>query len=224
MKKIFKFVPVFSLISLTPVIAVAQNTNSCGDGLTGVLCRINDLLGAVLPFLISLGVLYFIWGVVQYVIADSDEAKTKGKDKIIYGIIGLTVIVSLWGLVFLVVDTFGVGKNNLAPDVSNIIVTSTSSSECVIGGKLHGMIDYVTCIIGRSVIPFIFALAVVMFIWGAVKFFIINAEEDEKRAQGKQFMLWSIIALTVMISIWGLVSILGSTFGFNTGVLPQVKP
>jgi hypothetical protein len=62
-----------------------------------------------------------------------------------------------------------------------------------------------------------------MFIWGAVRFFLIDADDQEKRTQGKQFMLWGIIALAVMISIWGLVRIVGSTFGVDTTFLPEVK-
>jgi len=36
-------------------------------------------------------------------------------------------------------------------------------------------------------------------------------------------MLWGIIALAVMVSVWGLVKILGDTFNVNTTVLPKVK-
>ncbi len=64
----------------------------------------------------------------------------------------------------------------------------------------------------------------VLFLWGALKF-ILNAGEEEKRNQGKQFMLWGIIALAVMISVWGLVNIVTETFDIgDTNFLPQVKP
>ncbi len=72
-----------------------------------ILCKVNELFNFALPVLIALGVLYFVWGVVQYFIGDSDEAKGKGKDRIIYGIIGLAVIISVWGLVYIVTYTFG---------------------------------------------------------------------------------------------------------------------
>jgi NADH:ubiquinone oxidoreductase subunit 6 (subunit J) len=90
-------------------------TNSClfVTGLSGVVCKIGALLSTVLPVLIILGVVYFVWGVVMFVISDSEEAKTKGKDKMIYGIIGLAVIIGMWGLVGIVIRTFGI--NNMAP-------------------------------------------------------------------------------------------------------------
>ncbi|MEK7569645.1 MAG: hypothetical protein AAB500_02025 [Patescibacteria group bacterium] len=194
------------------------------SGLSGVICRISDVLGALLPFLVALGVIYFVWGVVQYFIGDSDEAKKKGRDRIIYGLIGLAIIISVWGLVYILQDTFGLTQD-AAPNVSNLVTTSsTSGSGCTLQSKLQGLIGYVICIIGSSVIPLMFALAVVLFVWGAVKYFLLSGSEEQKRSEGKQFMLWGIIALAVMISIWGLVKILGETFNIGTSTLPQVKP
>ena len=87
------------------------NTTVCvGDGLGYILCQIHTILNSVIPVLIALGVVFFIWGVVLYVIGGGEEAKKKGRDKIIYGIIGLSVIIGLWGLVRIVVTTFGLGS------------------------------------------------------------------------------------------------------------------
>lgn len=101
-----------------PLLALAQTTGGtptvCTGGqittLQSLLCKFNELLGAVLPVLIALGVVYFVWGVITYVIASDEEAKKKGRDRMIYGIIGLVVIVGLWGLVRLVTNTFGLNN------------------------------------------------------------------------------------------------------------------
>ena len=112
MQKLSKFVltTAFSLSVVLPLAASAQGFfySSCGvfSGLSFLLCKISYLLNSVLPVLVALGVVYFVWGVVQYFIGSSEEAKKKGRDGIIFGIIGLVVIVSLWGLVYLVIDTF----------------------------------------------------------------------------------------------------------------------
>ena len=89
---------------------------------------------------------------------------------------------------------------------------------------LKDVLCYFTKLINDSVIPLLFAVATVFFVWGAVKFFIINAAEEAKREQGKQFMIWGIVALTVMLSVWGLVELLTGTFGVGGSVLPQVCP
>ena len=61
-----------------------------------------------------------------------------------------------------------------------------------------------------------------MFIWGVTKY-VINSSDEAKKEKGRQFMLWGLIALTVMFSIWGLVGIFGSTFGVDV-IIPQVQP
>jgi hypothetical protein len=108
-------------LGFAPLLAFAQTTGGtptvCSGGaittIQTLICKFNEILGALLPFLIALGVLYFVWGVVSYMIAGDEEAKTAGRDKIIYGIIGLVVIVGMWGLVRIVTNTFGL--NNIAP-------------------------------------------------------------------------------------------------------------
>ena len=88
--------------------------------------------------------------------------------------------------------------------------------------KLQQLLSYGTCIISNSIIPLIFVLAVVVFVWGVVQY-VMNADSDESREKGRQFMIWGIIGITVMLSVWGLVKILGGTFGIEY-VIPRVKP
>lgn len=187
-----------------------------------LILQFKDILESIIPVLVALGIVYFVWGVVQYVIADGEEAKTKGKDRMIYGVIGFAVIVGLWGLVNIVVNTFFPNSIS-APSLGPL---TGDSATCTLAGdpKFQDVLCYITGIINSSVIPLIFAVATVMFVWGVVQFFIINANEEAKRAQGKQFMIWGIIALAVMLSVWGLVGIFGSTFGIGTSFLPQITP
>ena len=95
-----------------PVLAFAQQQGpSCATAVAGtiqkVICIIGNILNTVIPVLIVLGIVYFVWGVVQYVMASEEEAKKKGRDRMIFGIIGLVVIFGMWGLVGIVTNTFG---------------------------------------------------------------------------------------------------------------------
>ena len=77
-------------------------------------------------------------------------------------------------------------------------------------------------ILENSIIPIIVGLAVVTFLIGVLKF-IRSAGEEKARSEGKQFMLWGIIGLAVMVSVWGLVGIVTGTLGIEAG-LPTVDP
>jgi hypothetical protein len=225
MKKFLKSAVVSSLMIFTPIMVFAQTTGGSCDSRTGLakmICQVTQLLNSIIPLLIALGVVIFIWGVVMYVIADGEEAKKKGKDRMIWGIIGFSVIIGLWGLVILLLNTFGLG-GAVAPTLEPLTGTATT---CSLAGnpKIQDLLCYVTNIINSSIIPLLFTGAVVMFVWGVVQFFFINGEKEEKRAQGKQFMIWGVVALAVMLSVWGLVGILGTTFGISSSILPQVHP
>ena len=116
---IVKFVLVLSFLAFVPLLVFAQTPppggNPCVVGLEMILCRITILLGNVIPVLVALGIVYFVWGVVQYVIASNEEAKKSGKERIVFGIIGLAIVVSLWGLVYVVENTFFTGGRYRAP-------------------------------------------------------------------------------------------------------------
>jgi hypothetical protein len=76
------------------------------------------LVKSIIPFLITLAVVAFIWGIIQYFLspADNEEKRKKGKTFIIWGLIGLFVMISIWGLVGLLSDTFGI--KTLIPQLS----------------------------------------------------------------------------------------------------------
>jgi len=82
------------------------------------------------------------------------------------------------------------------------------------------------CILSPGV-KLLIALAVVVFLWGVFNF--IRASDDSKKSEGKKLMLWGIIGLFVIVSIWGIVSILQNTFipsGRTTPrnvVIPEIK-
>ena len=57
-----------------------------------------------------------------------------------------------------------------------------------------------------------FALSLLLFLWG-LAVFILNAGDEKKIADGRRLMVWGIIALFVVTSIWGIVSFLQGTFG-----------
>ena len=73
--------------------------------------------------------------------------------------------------------------------------------------------------INNVAVPVLFAVAFIVFLWGAFYTFILGANSEEVKEKGKNLMLWGLIGFFVMVSIWGLVNILTGTitFGNNNG-------
>jgi hypothetical protein len=62
-----------------------------------------------------------------------------------------------------------------------------------------------------SAIRLIMVLAFLAFIWGMIRF-LYTAGDDTSRAEGKKFMVWGTLALLFMVTIWGIVKIIKTTF------------
>lgn len=104
---------------LAPVYVFAATEDA--STIEGILVQVGNILNLIIPILISLAVIYFLWGVGRYVIAKGPEDKNKARDTMIYGILGMFVIFSIWGIVaLLAVSLFGAGTETPAPNPPGI--------------------------------------------------------------------------------------------------------
>ncbi len=70
--------------------------------------------------------------------------------------------------------------------------------------------------------PIVVSLALLYFFWGLANY-ILNSGDEEKKSEGRNIMIWGIIALTVMVSVWGLVRVLAQTFQIQGGSPPVIQ-
>jgi uncharacterized membrane-anchored protein len=74
------------------------------------------------------------------------------------------------------------------------------------------LVNQILGVINTIVVPFIAALAFLVFVYGVIKYFFFENKGDEKQfSEGGQFVLWGILGLVVLFSVWGFVNILLST-------------
>ena len=92
-----------------------------------------------------------------------------------------------------------------------------------------GPLETITTGLGNVVdlaLPIVFTLGLLVFFWGLVKYIFAQGNEESK-ADGKKIMLWGLIAIFVMATVWGLVRFIGTTLGVenvqNVNV-PGVNP
>lgn len=64
------------------------------------------------------------------------------------------------------------------------------------------------------IIPALFGIVFVYFIWKLIDAWVLHAGDANKRAEGKQYAIAAVIAFVVMISAWGIVVLVNqSLFG-----------
>jgi len=64
----------------------------------------------------------------------------------------------------------------------------------------------------------LFALISVGLLYGVV-LFLANTDNEGKREQIKPYLLWGVIGIAVVISLWGILEMLGGTFGVSAGII-----
>jgi len=91
---------------------------------------------------------------------------------------------------------------------SAIVVPSITSAANVenLGGLIRLLASFI-----NPIAAIITGLAFIFFLWGIAKY-IFSAGDENKKQEGKSIMLWGIIGLFVMFSIWGILTILFNTF------------
>ena len=92
--------------------------------------------------------------------------------------------------------------------------TPVADSELELG-KLTSVVNEILQFIDSTLVPLIFAIAFIVFIWGVFRYFITGAADEEKRKEGKNFIFWGLIGFVVMISLWGIVNLLVNSLGFG---------
>ncbi len=66
----------------------------------------------------------------------------------------------------------------------------------------------------NPLILLVFAGGFFFFMWGMVKF-LWNSREGEVSDDGKQHMLWGVVGMFIMVSVYGIITIMTNSFGIN---------
>jgi hypothetical protein len=96
---------------LAPMLAFAQGEISidASTGISGLVSAMTSLINAFVPIAIVIAVIIVIWGAFQIIVGGSDEeARKSGRSKILWGLIGIFLLLSAWALVSIVIGSLDV--------------------------------------------------------------------------------------------------------------------
>lgn len=80
---------------------------------------------------------------------------------------------------------------------------------------IGGIASQLIGLINNVLVPFLFAVAFIIFIYGVAKKYIFSNGDEGAVEEGHKLILWGLVGFFVMISVWGLVNIVVDTFGLN---------
>lgn len=97
-----------------------------------------------------------------------------------------------------------------------------SASIDLANSDLGGVIRYLIEILAL-LNPILFSLAFVVFFWGLSKF-ILNSGNKDEIEKGKNYMMWGIIALFILVSFRVIISFVSDDLGLgNATIIPKIQ-
>ena len=83
---------------------------------------ISVILNPLIVLVFAVALLYFIYGIVKFLSLDVQDAKRKeARDAIFWGMVGMFIMVSVYGIIGFVLDTFGVSQNDIHQNAKQFI-------------------------------------------------------------------------------------------------------
>lgn len=98
---------IYGLMAFSPVLALAANFTAFDD----FILFLKRAVGSLIPIFFGLAIIYFFWGLIEFIRSAGDPKKAaEGKSIMIYGVIAIAVMASIWGLVGWLQTVTGVGN------------------------------------------------------------------------------------------------------------------
>ena len=85
--------------------------------------------------------------------------------------------------------------------------------------NVDAFVKKVDDLIINPIIYVMFALAILIFLYGVLEF-IMNQASEEKKTTGRNHMIWGIVGITIMLGVWTILNFVLNTLGVK-GINPQ---
>jgi len=81
----------------------------------------STIINPLIVFLFALALAYFLFGVLQFLMnPDNEEAKTNGRQHMIWGIIGLTIMMGVFAILNMIMATFEIKGINVEEGIVDL--------------------------------------------------------------------------------------------------------
>jgi hypothetical protein len=191
-----------------PIVVHAQTFNNLVE-------TIFDLINFAIGILVGVAIASFFWGLIKYLFsAKGGQDQKKASNIMVWGILGLFAMLSVYGIIRLLQGSFGLNtaSNLPAPNYGNTALPSCSRST----DNLACFAKWIASVFGIGT-ALLVGGAIALYFWGiAYNLFGSYAGGKSNVTSLRSNIIWGLLALFVMFSIWGIVRLLGSAlFGGN---------
>ena len=82
------------------------------------------IIDPIIGLLFALAIVYFLYGVFEFILNQAnEEKKTTGKSHMLWGVIGITIMMGVWTILGIVLNTLGISKGEINPEQGTVNLT-----------------------------------------------------------------------------------------------------
>jgi hypothetical protein len=156
----------------------------------------------------------FVWNAFGYVREANSEVKRKDATAFFSWSVWLFfLVISMWGIVA------GLQRSFSISGAGPIGTTVASSCPTEASGSITNIIQYATCVVTNMAIPALVILMLLIFFYNVLTF-MKKGDMSAERQKANSFVMYAIFGFFILFSVWGFVSLLGTSFGVKK-VIPQ---
>ena len=113
------------VIGLTLMVPLAAAAATVAD----IIGRARSVVNTIIPLLASVAFAASLYGIVRFIAsAGSEEKRSEAKKYVLYGLVGMFIIVAFWGILTVVANTFFGGSIGAPISISGIVPSNPSPS------------------------------------------------------------------------------------------------
>ena len=98
------------------------NVAHASDRLDQFIGNVNNLIiNPLIVLLFALALALFLYGVVEFLAnSDKEDARTKGKSHMLWGIVGFVIMIGVWSIINILMNTFNIPKSQIDPEKGTV--------------------------------------------------------------------------------------------------------
>ena len=80
-----------------------------------------EIINPLIKLLFALAVIYFLYGVFEFLAnQENEEKKTAGKSHMVWGVVGIAIMLGVWGILSVVLNTLNISKDDIDPETGHV--------------------------------------------------------------------------------------------------------
>lgn len=102
------------------------------------------------------------------------------------------------------------------------VVSNAQLADGLGAGQFESLLINILAFANQILLPFIIGIGFLVFVWGVFVYFIVGGGDEEKRAQGRSFVVYSILGYVLIIIFYGVVNMIADSIGLEGETLQNI--